>query len=48
MQLRENIRVEIKAFTSKSLTPVMKHVIERARLCEAAKGRRLNDVIFRS
>jgi len=48
MQLKEKIREEIKAFTPKSLTAVMKHAIERARLCEAAKGRHLNDVIFRS
>jgi len=48
MQLKENIREEIKALTPKSLTAIMKHAIERVRLCEAAKGRHLNDVIFRS
>jgi len=38
MQLKENIREEIKALTPKSHTAVMKHAIEKARLCEAAKG----------
>jgi len=46
IQFKENIREEIKALTPKSLTAVMKHAIERARVCEAAKGRHLNDVIF--
>jgi len=48
MQLKENIPKEIKALTPKSFAAVMKHAIERARLCEASKGRHLNDVIFRS
>jgi len=46
MQLKDNIREEIKVLTPKSLTAVMKHAIERARICEAAKERHLNDVIF--
>jgi len=46
MQLKENIREEIKTLTLKSFTAVMKHAIERAHLCEAAKGRHLNNVIF--
>jgi len=48
IKLKENIREEIKALTSKSLTAIMKHTMERARLCEAAKERHLNDVVFRS
>jgi len=48
MQLKKNIREKIKELTPKSLTAVMKHAIERARFCEAAKGGHLNDDIFRS
>ena len=49
MQLKENIREEIKALTLKSFTTVMKHAIERARICEGSfKGKHLNDVIFHS
>lgn len=46
LQLKNNIREEIRAITPEILRKVMEKVLERAQLCEAANGHHLRDVIF--
>jgi hypothetical protein len=45
-QLKENIRAEIRVLEPETLTNIMNNAIERARICEAANGAHLKDVIF--
>ncbi|KOC64270.1 hypothetical protein WH47_01977, partial [Habropoda laboriosa] len=47
-ELKINIQVEIRALQPETLTAVMEHAIERARLCESENGRHARDVIFRN
>lgn len=44
-QLKNNIRDEIRAITPEILRKVMENVLERARICEAANGHHLRDII---
>lgn len=44
--LKENIRAEIRGLQPATLTKVLEHAVERARLCEANNGRHLKDIIF--
>ncbi|KAK3849790.1 hypothetical protein Pcinc_043469 [Petrolisthes cinctipes] len=45
-QLKENINREIREVAPETLAAVMKHVMERARLCEAENSHHLKDAIF--
>ncbi|CAK9799157.1 hypothetical protein ANTPLA_LOCUS1913 [Anthophora plagiata] len=45
-ELKDNIRKEIQEITQETCENVMKNVVERARICKAARGSHLADVIF--